>query len=90
MNEEESQMLRLAAALELLQPHFDCVQIFCNRYDHTSESTVRAELGSGNWFARRGHIQEWMTRGDEMDRMSAANEAIGDEADEDDEEEGGE
>lgn len=74
MNEEESQMLRLQAALELLEPHFDAVQILATRYDHTSGTTVRAELGTGNWYARRGHAQEWMLRGDEVSRIEAADE----------------
>jgi len=74
MNEEESQMLRLKAALEMLEPHFDAVQILATRYDHTGGTTVRAELGTGNWYARRGHAQEWMLRGDEISRMEAIDE----------------
>jgi len=44
-----------------LMEHFDTVQIFVTKYkpDRTTDYVSR---GSGNWFARKGQIGEWITR----------------------------
>lgn len=45
--------------------HFDTVQIFVTRFD-AEQGTCNASYGSGNWFARRGQIQDWLVKENEQ------------------------
>lgn len=47
--------------VDALGEHFDTVQIFCTRHDHHN-LTVAVQLGAGNWYARYGHVMEWLER----------------------------
>lgn len=60
---------RLNKAIEDLGEFFDTVQIFTTRHEPTKGGTITFNRGSGNWFARRGQIQEWMTKCDEEARI---------------------
>ena len=44
--------------------HFDTVQIFATRFD-PEVGTSNASYGSGNWFARRGQVQDWLVKKNE-------------------------
>lgn len=57
-----------------LSEHFDSVQIFVTRHDGESGSTLGVNLGEGNWYARRGHVEDWLTAIDNV----TASEAIED------------
>jgi hypothetical protein len=46
--------------VEELRKHFDTVEIFCTIYDQESKETERANMGSGNWFARFGQVAYWL------------------------------
>lgn len=62
----------LQEALESLREHFDNVQIFASSHvsTGTSENDTDAwTVGSGNWHARCGQIQDWMLREDENVRI---------------------
>jgi hypothetical protein len=45
-----------------LMEHFDSVQIFATKNDEAEETTQAFNHGNGNWYARYGQIQEWMTQ----------------------------
>lgn len=59
-------------AVESLREHFDNVQVFANSYTSTSTAendTDAWTVGSGNWHARCGQIQDWMIREKENVRL---------------------
>lgn len=51
-------------AVNLLSEHFDTVQIFITKTE--SNSTYAGAKGSGNFYARRGQIRDWMIKEDEI------------------------
>lgn len=58
-----------------LGEHFDSVQIFATRLkDEGDKGTVHVQYGSGNWFARYGHIRHWLITEDEDARISVRKE----------------
>ena len=61
MNTEDGDHSIVDKAIDLLGEHFDTVQIFCTRHEG-GEGTVSMNKGIGNWFARRGHVQEWILK----------------------------
>lgn len=72
-DEQDPEMDRLAKICEELGEHFDNIQIFVSRFDST-EGTTSINYGSGNWHARRGHIQTWLTKEDERNRKEVREE----------------
>lgn len=50
----------LIAATSRLAEHFQNVQIFASNHDGIGGTTYYHH-GSGNYFARRGQVQEWLT-----------------------------
>lgn len=72
MNDEDQDLEKVQAALDVLGEHFDSVQIFCTRHEMgTDNGTVSLSRGIGNWFARRGQIIHWLTKCDEENRIEA-------------------
>lgn len=65
----EQDLAKLKNAVARLMEHFDTVQIFVTR--HTANGTVNAHWGEGNWFARRGHVGDWITKCDQEARNLA-------------------
>lgn len=60
---------RVRRAAEALSEHFDSVQIFCTRHDTGGEGgTINVKFGVGNYYARLGHIREWLIKEDEATR----------------------
>ena len=53
-------------AIAMLAEHFDTVQIFITKFDR--DTTSAGTKGSGNFYARRGQIRDWMIREDEIVR----------------------
>jgi hypothetical protein len=51
---------RIDDAVAVLSEHYDTVQIFVTRYDSQSGETMNLESGTGNWFARRGQVDDWL------------------------------
>lgn len=64
---EEPDISRVETAMNSLSEHFDTVQIFATR--HEAEGTVHVSRGCGNWFARFGHVSEWVVRERESTRV---------------------
>lgn len=59
----EADMAILRQHVSALAEHFDTVQVFCTRHDMAAGGeggTVNCHLGSGNWFARFGHVRMWL------------------------------
>lgn len=54
-----------------LMEHFDTVHIFCTRHNPGDDNTSTISHGRGNYFARRGQIQDWVIVQEEGTRMSA-------------------
>ena len=47
--------------VEQLGEHFDSVQIFVTRHEAGElDGTININTGAGNWFARYGHIRNWI------------------------------
>lgn len=70
--QEDIDMDRLKKACENLSEHFDTVHIFVTRegeeMDDGGKGTMNGSWGSGNWFARKGQITEWVLKEDESTR----------------------
>lgn len=60
----EADLEMLQKHVEQLGEHFDSVQIFCTRHE-PPDGTVNVSYGSGNWFARFGHVSDWLTKSSE-------------------------
>lgn len=68
--EEEQDMGRIQAALDLLSEHFDTVMVFATRHEPTTQDgTISAHRGVGNWFARYGQIKMWLLKEEENERQ---------------------
>lgn len=61
----------VAGHITALMEHFDTVQIFCTRYDSDDGGTVNVASGKGNYFARKGHIEQWLEGEEEGDEEEA-------------------
>ena len=74
MTEQEKarDIQRVQQALLVLGEHFDAVQIFVTRNTGEEDgNTVSLAMGAGNWFARYGHVREWIIKKDEEARADA-------------------
>ncbi len=68
--DEDLEFIRMHAAQ--LGERFETVHVFCTRHMPTEmDGTVTFQLGVGNWYARYGHIREWMIKQDENARIGA-------------------
>lgn len=63
MNESvrEAIVKRVKDAAILLAEHVDTVQIFVTFHAEDGETTSSYEYGQGNFYARQGQIDEWLT-----------------------------
>lgn len=69
MTNKERDLALVDQAVERLGEHFDTVQIFVTRHDQGEEDgTVSCIKGSGNYYARLGLVNEWLTKEDEKTR----------------------
>jgi hypothetical protein len=72
MSDDKPDLILLRKACSTLIEHFDTVQIFVTRHEPTeNHGTVNIHIGRGNWFARYGHIKEWILLEEETARMKA-------------------
>lgn len=62
--DRDTELLRKHCAL--LSEHFDSVQIFVTRTEN--DGTRSVHHGAGNWYARYGHVQEWLRKENEYIR----------------------
>lgn len=69
---EEAEINKLVkdSAAKLIE-HFDTVQIFVTRHRGDLETTQSFEYGEGNFYARLGHITEWISMQDQFQRNAA-------------------
>ncbi len=70
MNKNE-QLKIVQSHVAQLSEHFDNVQIFCTKT--IEDGTINIQYGSGNWFARYGHIKWWLHQ-EEIDTQSKPEE----------------
>lgn len=84
MTNEESDFLeeKIKDAISTLAEHFDTVQIFCSLTEADTKNTNSFQAGTGNWFARKGQIQEWV----DYQRGRIEAKAFDDQIEEEDEE----
>lgn len=70
----EADLKIVQAAVNRLAEHFDAVQVFAQkRVDGTG--TIQAmQFGAGNWYARWGHVHEWMIKNDEQAKIELRKE----------------
>lgn len=70
----EADLKIVQAAVNRLAEHFDAVQVFVQkRVDGTGD--IRSfNLGAGNWYARWGHVHEWMIKNDEQAKIELRKE----------------
>jgi len=64
MQPDDPELAMLQKAMDSVSEHFDTIQIFATRQDQ--DGTFHHECGTGNWFARRGQIRDWLTKSDEV------------------------
>jgi len=69
----QRQMEVVKAAAARLREHFDSVQIFCT-VAAPDNSTRCISWGEGDWFARYGHVREWVTKTEARARKEAVEE----------------
>lgn len=73
MNDDKNKDLeRVREACDSLIEHFDTVMIFTTRHESGElDGTVNVRYGLGNWFARKGQIEDWLLKEDECSRINA-------------------
>lgn len=54
----------IVKCLAILSEHFETAQIFVTAVDQDQCTTNSHTAGFGNWYARRGQINDWVTRED--------------------------
>ena len=57
---KDSDLELLKKAVGELGVRFDAVQVFATRYELDSAGTVNCHWGCGNFFARYGHVRQWV------------------------------
>lgn len=68
--DNENDLGRIKECAEKLGEHFDSVHIFCTRHEPTTDNgTLCFSWGSGNWFARKGQIEEWIEQEKESTKI---------------------
>jgi hypothetical protein len=48
------------AAVDHLAERFDAVLVLASRYTPETGCTTRVVLGAGNYYARRGMVEDWL------------------------------
>lgn len=62
---------RVRDAVTLLAEHVDTVQVFVTFHAEDGASTACYECGRGNFYARQGQVDEWLTFQREYQRCEA-------------------
>lgn len=71
MSESEKDIELVREHLNKLGEHYDSVQIFCTRHEPATEGgTITVQMGTGSWYARYGHVQEWLIKQNERARLN--------------------
>lgn len=73
-SQREALEKRVVQAVHQLGEHFENVQIFCNNHERETGGTLHFVKGSGNVFARMGHVREWVISMDAAAAQRAADE----------------
>lgn len=72
---EDVDMKMVQDAAQSLGEHFDSVQIFASRHEAEVEGgTVSVHYGLGNWYARKGHVSDWILVQEERTREKVRQE----------------
>lgn len=71
----EVDVAKVNEALDVLREHFDAAMIFVSRHDSESRDeeehgTVNVQIGFGNWYARFGHVRDWLIQQETFTRNS--------------------
>lgn len=68
--EQEIILKLMEEAVAKIREHCDCVHIFANRHmDDGTSDTEAWNLGAGNWYARKSHVETWLRMQDERERI---------------------
>ena len=60
ISDRDIDLNRVKQATGALREHFDTVHIFVTRCDDSGHNTTHCYHGTGNWFARYGHIKSFI------------------------------
>jgi hypothetical protein len=61
-SEQNDDMSVIKSHCTELMKKFDTVQIFCSRHEVDTGGTVNCHTGQGNFFARYGHVKQWVIK----------------------------
>lgn len=68
MYNQDKDLKLVQLAVDQLIEHFDTVQVLVTRCNGDEDGTVSVSLGAGNWFARYGHVKDWIVKEEEKVR----------------------
>lgn len=51
----------IESVVSAISEHFDAIQVIGTHYDSESKETKKFSWGYGNWHARRGACEEWLS-----------------------------
>lgn len=75
---EKADLEIIQRAIDMLGDRFDTIQIFTTRYESENDGgTINVQKGTGNWFARYGHVKTWIEKVDEDSRERARRDCEG-------------
>lgn len=75
MSDQSEDLDKVRKAVEVLSEHFDTVHVFVTRYEGGEDyGTVNIQMGYGNWFARKGQVEQWLVKDDEDIRSEVRKE----------------
>jgi hypothetical protein len=60
ISDRDIDLNRIKQAVQALYEHFDTVQVFATRCADNGSDTVHCNYGTGNWFARFGHVKSFV------------------------------
>jgi hypothetical protein len=72
-NEENSDMSVIEKHCTELMKKFDTVQLFCSRHEIDTGGTVNCHTGQGNFFARYGHVKQWVLKEEAQDHCGCGD-----------------
>jgi hypothetical protein len=67
--QQDQDLAHLRQHVAALAEHFETVQIFATRHEQ-GRGTIHCAWGSGNYYARAGHVRAWLAKEDEGERDS--------------------
>lgn len=70
MSEESKELEMVRQHVEKLGEFFESVSIFATYHEEGGQrGTIHINMGCGNYFARIGHVKDWIIKEDEATRL---------------------